>query len=260
MERVTMASLTKPSAEVLGLFEADKSAPGPVRAELVDWSQRQQACTDLLSQLRAAGDRARSELAAAKQAAPQRLAGVLATGKAAPELIATELPALRLAVDTAQDRYAVAERTLQVCEHELLTGVYRRNAEALLGWVASARAGLPWFEQIPAHLQAAWSAIGGRWQVQLPFEACERTGDSQGLLPYPNRLRLALQSGERNQQVPFDRHYWAWGCIADGQYELRQDKQPAVLRLTGNWEERLPLPQPSSSPEKRTRGLLGIAR
>lgn len=237
---------------VLALFADDTSAPGQARAELGDWQRRWETCTQLLAQLRTAGDRARHELAAAKRNAPSRLAGALATGKVAPELIGTDLPALRAALDAAEDRYGIARQALAQCERELTQLVYLRNADELLPWVAAQRCSLPWWQDCPAHVLAAWAGIARCWQVTLPYEACQLFTEA-GPRQLDNRLPLVLNRSQVPRSHPVDRHYWAWQCIAAGAYAVSPaTRHPrCTLRITGDWEHREPLP-PAPAPTSRT--------
>jgi hypothetical protein len=246
------------TAQAVALFADDRTAPGPFRADLADWVARYETARGLLEHLRATGTRARQELDAAKRAAPLRLTGALAGGKVAPELIGAELPALRQAVDTAEDRYSIAVRAAQHCLSEIQRAVYGRHHADLLGWIAEQRSALPWHEPCPAHLSVAWTAISRRYQITLPYEACTYTRDGSPSTVQPH-LRLVLNTADPTPGIghSYDRHYWAWQCIAHGQTVTATTDRQTRIRIAGDWDQRLPL---APAPTAHTRSGLFAAR
>lgn len=249
--------LNTPTRQTLELLEQDSSVPAPVRAEVADWRQRLEAAESLRTSLRAAGEQARQALDTAKRSAPHRLAGALATGKVTPDLIGTDLPALRQALDTAEDRYAIADHAAHLCTLELGTAIYRRHSTALLGWVAEQRTAVPWWEPVPAHVAHVAGPVSAAFQALLPSDALiQDTEQGTRLLPPVLRLTANLPSGA--QSHPLDRWWWGWQCIAAGDYSTDTDPRTGkhLLRLTGAWAQRQPMPDRSSTapgpaPERR---------
>lgn len=255
-------------ADHLTQYEALEAAPGlpaVVAAHLGDWVARHREALELWATFRDAGDRARAELEAAKATAPERLVAALAAGKVRAELVGSELPALRAALDAAEARYAIAAKAVDLTYRGMVTTL-TDNAPEMLRWVAAARAGVPWSDPLPGSVAFAWSVIGPRFRFTLPADACIRANNADAL--YPSELRpVILEPSERPAYLshPMDRHPFAWAAIAAGDHRCAADPRQNGMwhvRIMAVWDDREPLAATAGNLEgrKATRGTLAASR
>lgn len=253
-------------SDKLEAFEALEAAPGlpaVVAAHLSDWVGRHREALELWASVRDAGNRARAELEAAKDGAPERLVAALAAGKVRADLIGSELPALRAALDAAEARYAITDKAVHLT-YRGMVDTLTDNAPEMLRWVAAARVGVPWNEPLPGSVVFAWSVIGARFRFTLPADACIRSASSDAM--YPSELRpVILEPGERMGLLshPMDRQTFAWSAIAAGDHRCTADpRQNGTwhVRIMALWDDRDTLPTATHEGGKGKRGQLASSK
>jgi hypothetical protein len=217
---------------------ADKTAPAELRAACTDWLHRYQTGLELLRELSAAGRSAADQLQQAKRDAPRQLELMLATGHVTLEAVGAQLPDLRWALDIAQDRHAIARRTLDRISSQISSAPWRSCPDSILTWLASSMADQPRARLAP-HQEHAWHQVAARWLVTWPVQSCElpaAPGAPAGtVLMLPIQTRLELPWHASSSQLA-QRHRWLWERIAAGEFQTRPGTgQQLELTSTAPW-------------------------
>lgn len=135
---------------------------------------------------------------------------------------------------------SAVERAARGCVDRVVRGVYVEHRQAVRSWCATVRTSTPWWEAVPAHVEAAWSACGVVW-VEYPAEACTAVaGGAAHTLPPRDRLSLSVTT---------ERAWWAWSCYVAGEVAWRD---ASTVRPTAWWDARQPRP-PRPAPESTAR-------
>lgn len=260
----TMTTTTAQTIACLEAFATDPTAPAAAVVDVADWLHRERHARQLAADAHQAGRVAREQLEAGKRQAPHRVVAALAAGPVGLEAVGADLPKLRAAVDQAEDRYAIAKQAANICHLQLTGPAFERHADLLLPWCASQRAAVSWWQPVPNHVAAVWAAIGSRWALRLPLEACTIDGPSGPRLVTASRLRLVIDRHDRRTAgLPFDAMYWAWSCIVQGEYRVT-DGRPGSLHITGDWQSRpaleaLPASRDGRQAARRFFGIVGAS-
>ena len=185
---------------MLDAIVADTTAPEALRDDL----RHALAMFDTTVELdrQATDDRRRSEAAVreTRRTEPRRILELLHAGeKITVDDLLPDLDLLIAAEEITTARAHAARRVTHGAWAYAEKGVIMRHADAVLRWVATARAAEPWSTPIADHLVDAWHAVAGTFIWQLPAVAPEHRFHTLRLTRHTEAMRrtwVAIHAGE----------------------------------------------------------------
>ena len=209
---------------MLDAIVADTTAPEALRDDL----RHALAMFDTTVELdrQATDDRRRSEAAVreTRRTEPRRILELLRAGeKITVDDLLPDLDLLIAAEQITSARAHAARRVTHGAWAYADKGVIQPHADAVLRWVAAARAAEPWSTPIADHLVDAWHAVAGTFTWQLPAVAPEHRFHTLRLERHTEAMRRT------------------WAAVHAGDVALVDDKPGRkTYRVNAYWDDLLP--------------------
>ena len=204
---------------LLGQITEDKTAPPQLRADLTSALQ----VWDLLVEAdRSATEyrrQTREVAVEARRREPARLVDCASTGDLDYLDVLSDVIALEVTADQAEERARMIRRALHTAEARAESGPIRAHRDDVLRWVASIRLETPWEDSVPPHVSHAWHRISGTYRWQYPTVAPEY---------HPRRLIV-------DTQYPLSRLIWQ--AIHEDRVQYQDGENVTTALVLAYWPE-----------------------